>query len=209
MRRATDDIPFLTVEQLKAQAIHFLNEIGRSDELPIDIEAICDDLDIQIRTVPRLERDLSVHAYISSDFTYISVDESCFKSNIPRARFSVAHELAHFVLHKEFYSRQVINSIDDYITFQNGISEATNKRMEIQANTMAGLLLVPPNHLEGELVKHFGVPAESIVISDGDVGSIGRFIVKGTGTFNVSEAALLRSLKRDYPSMFATFMLEA
>lgn len=62
----------------------------------------------------------------------------------PRWRFTLAHEIGHFVLHESICSPNMINSISDDETSINSITN--NKaisRLEIQANKFAVHLLVP------------------------------------------------------------------
>lgn len=205
MGSQTDEIPFLTAEQITRQATHFLNSHDRHEELPVDVDSICDELGIGVIPMP-LEKNFGVDAYISSDFKHIVVDEWCYTNNIPRARFSLAHEIGHYVLHKEFYERHKIDSIEAYMRFQNSIDASSQKKMEIQANMFAGALLVPSAHLANEMKTHFEESDTQIVSAD--MSQMQRLLISGAEKFHVSEVCLLLCVKRDYPLLHANLMAE-
>ena len=70
----------------------------------------------------------------------------------PRWRFTVAHELGHIVLHSKAILQSNIKAIEEYIDDEMAesanISNKTIARMEIQANSFASLLLLPPYQFE-------------------------------------------------------------
>lgn len=70
----------------------------------------------------------------------------------PRWRFTVAHELGHIVLHSKSILESNIKAIEEYIDDEMAenvnISNKTITRMEIQANSFASLLLLPPYQFE-------------------------------------------------------------
>ncbi len=68
-----------------------------------------------------------------------------------RVRFSIAHELGHFILHRDILREVAHSSVEEWIHFrQNGPKEQHN-RLEFQANEFAGRLLVPVQRLRKEL----------------------------------------------------------
>ena len=70
----------------------------------------------------------------------------------PRWRFTVAHELGHILLHAKAILQSNIKAIEEYIDDEMAesanISNKTIARMEIQANSFASLLLLPPYQFE-------------------------------------------------------------
>lgn len=70
----------------------------------------------------------------------------------PRWRFTVAHELGHIVMHSKVILQSNIKAIEEYIDDEMeesaNISNKTIARMEIQANSFASLLLLPPYQFE-------------------------------------------------------------
>jgi Zn-dependent peptidase ImmA (M78 family) len=75
----------------------------------------------------------------------------------PRWRFTVAHEIGHLVLHshilKEFFAANTDDSELQIIS--PGISGEIKKRMEIQANKFASLVLMPTGVVESVVLKYF------------------------------------------------------
>jgi Zn-dependent peptidase ImmA (M78 family) len=55
-----------------------------------------------------------------------------------RARFSVAHELGHAVLHSGFIKQQKIHTIQEYLVSTKSLSDDEYRDFEWQANEFAG-----------------------------------------------------------------------
>jgi Zn-dependent peptidase ImmA (M78 family) len=70
-----------------------------------------------------------------------------------RMRFSFAHELGHFFLHKELYIKFGITSPEDWKDFILNVPEIEYRNFEWQANEFAGRLLVPYPELESKMGK--------------------------------------------------------
>lgn len=86
-----------------------------------------------------------------------------------RQRFTVAHELAHFLLHKD----DIGNGISDDVLYRSSLSD----RREQQANRLAADILMPENllHEAREAAEEKGV------------GDVALFLAE---SFEVSEAAM-------------------
>lgn len=135
----------------------FLNTYHPSFTLPIPIEEIVElKMDIAIIAVQGIKSLLGIDAFISSDFTQITIDEISFSKFQERTRFSIAHEIGHLVLHKAWYQKYGPNNFEDYLTFHDRIDSKIYKYIEIQAHTFAGLVLVPKHLLLAELKKRLG-----------------------------------------------------
>lgn len=82
--------------------------------------------------------------------------------SIERQRFTAAHELAHFLLHKD----QIGDGVIDNAMYRSHLSNA----LETQANKLAADILMPmsemdkklPNHTIGELAEYFEVSQQAI-----------------------------------------------
>lgn len=110
--------------------------IGSTSELPVNIEKIIKTENIQI-TKQVLSDNLSGILLIKGDSALIGVDET----NIPvRQRFTLAHELGHFVLHKEESS--VFTDIQLFKRQSEGYT-SREERMEQEANFFAASILMP------------------------------------------------------------------
>lgn len=148
---AEAQIPHLSGGQIEQEASTFLKENWGGD-FPVDVEAICDQLGVGVVYVPGIYRNFGVDSYINSDFTTIVVDEDAAVNNEARYRFSIAHELGHLVLHKEYYP----SNIYDLESFLRYITIDRNSDAEHQADMFAAALLVPLDELKTQMEEVFG-----------------------------------------------------
>ena len=118
---------------------------------PVDVEAVCDYLGVAIVPVVGLQIEFGVEAFIAADFETIYVDNAGFQEENNRYRFSVAHELGHLVLHRDYFSSRV-ESFDEWVSLVSGGCNYA----EFQANYFAGSLLAPEEELAGVLNAKFG-----------------------------------------------------
>ncbi|OGQ06178.1 MAG: hypothetical protein A2W61_01190 [Deltaproteobacteria bacterium RIFCSPLOWO2_01_44_7] len=144
---------FLSPTDIEAAAEGFLKEYHPDRSLPIPIEEILD-LKLRINIVPirDLFRQHNIDAFFSSDFTELSIDDEQLENRPNRARFSLAHEAGHLVLHKQYISSLKIDNIEKWkeIVLGKGSGHAD---METQANMFAGFLLMPTDLLGNEFDK--------------------------------------------------------
>jgi hypothetical protein len=147
-----EKVKFLSYEQIAERASDFLKGLKYEGIIPIPIEKIIDrDLKINIVPIPNLFRTFDINAITSSDLKTIYVDEYLY-TNLDRTyRFTLAHELGHIVLHRDFYRSIKIKSLMDWKKFISDVEEKEYQYLELQANNFSGLLLVPQN----ELAAHF------------------------------------------------------
>jgi predicted SprT family Zn-dependent metalloprotease len=75
-------------------------------------------------------------AFLKTDFTGIVIDGKQYTDAryANRLRFSLAHELGHYVLHKEYYRDINIKTVEDYKYYTTTIDERDWKALEWQAN---------------------------------------------------------------------------
>ena len=125
----------LEIRRIREKVDHLLKQ-GRITKPPVPVEKIAENLGLDVRFAP-LEGDLSGALVREGGEVYIGVN-SLHHSN--RRRFTIAHEIAHFVLHegvtlhvdKDFR----INRRD------NDSSKAVNPE-EMEANRFAAEMLMP------------------------------------------------------------------
>lgn len=88
---------------------------------------------------------LIIDALISSDWKSIYVDREEYldERRHNRLRFSLAHEIGHFVLHKKIYADFDIKNEKDYYRLNKNIPQKQYSYIETQANKFANYLLVP------------------------------------------------------------------
>ena len=194
----------LSLDEINAKAEEFLDDYHPSYSIPIPIEEIIDlQLKIDIIPIPGLKQalqgySLDIDGFISSDFNSISIDEYVQRSFVNRCRFTLAHEIAHRQLHQYFYQQFDIQSIDDWKTVVNEIPDWPVQVLESQANTFAGLVLVPRKVLKTEFNKA-REKAEKIVKAHGYNDGLTMEVTVGflAEIFQVSTAAMGVCISRD------------
>ena len=138
----------LTLAEVNRKANEFLQKYNPAGNLPIPIEEIVElQMHIALVVVPGIKELLGIDAFISSDFSQITIDEYAYENYAERTKFSIAHEIGHSILHAEWYQNHGPKNLDDYLTFHERINQESYKYLEIQANTFAGLVLVPTTPL--------------------------------------------------------------
>lgn len=146
------DIPkpeVLSYEDLRSRAERFLDQYWPSGEIPVDIEHIVDvQYGIDIVAVANLRGVADVDGFLSADGTEIYIDKGVYDHQVLyRYRFTLAHELAHLVLHQSVLAEANFSSPEEWLEFQNAIPEEDRSWLEWQAYALAGLILVPRDPL--------------------------------------------------------------
>ncbi|HEX9651506.1 MAG TPA: ImmA/IrrE family metallo-endopeptidase [Cyclobacteriaceae bacterium] len=122
-----------------------------SEDIPVEIEEIIE-LKYKIQIVPLREllKVVNTEGFLSKDKLEIYVDQERYINPIfkQRLRFTLAHELGHYILHPEFYEDVEFKKPEDIITFFNSMNEDDLHWFEYQANEFAGRILVPVTKLE-------------------------------------------------------------
>lgn len=75
--------------------------------------------------------------------------------SVPRQRFTVAHELAHFLLHRDLIG----SGITDDVLYRSALSDYK----EAQANRLAADILMPIEAVSREATKRKGLPDGQVV----------------------------------------------
>jgi Zn-dependent peptidase ImmA (M78 family) len=118
--------------------------------LPIDVEKIVAfRLKLRIEPIHGLFSATDMDAYLMMDSTAIAVDYDSYMNErfASRLRFSFAHELGHFFLHKEVFAAFDIRTLVDWKNFILNSPDYEYSSFEWQANEFAGRLLVPHSDL--------------------------------------------------------------
>jgi len=145
----SSSVPHLSYDQLRRQAEGFLARYHASKRIPIPIEKIVEfELKLDIVPVPGLEEAFEIVGFTSSDLSEITVDEYVYESQANRYRFTLAHEAGHVVLHTDLFKQQRFRRVDDWKDFVRTFPELDLSRLEWQAHSFAGLVLVPGDALE-------------------------------------------------------------
>ena len=144
------ECPYIPKEQIWQKAEDFRADFWPEDPLPIDMEKIVERrMNLNIEPEHNLLSELDIDAYLKVDLTGIIVDHDCYMNEkfINRLRFSLAHEIGHFFLHKDIYSSFSIVDSSAWKEFMKNIPDREYGFFEYQANEFAGRALVPRKRL--------------------------------------------------------------
>ncbi|WP_418180752.1 ImmA/IrrE family metallo-endopeptidase [Aliarcobacter lanthieri] len=137
-------------ERYRSQSIKLLNQYGLY-KIPVEIDVLAEKLNIKVN-YENLGNDISGKISYNpklfdndTDDVVISINNS---ENELRQRFSLAHEIAHYIYDIDFSDNRV--EIKDSNIFLR--SEIVNP-IEIRANKYAEKLLMPKKLFEEELLK--------------------------------------------------------
>lgn len=185
------NVPIISDEELSKIASNFLEKHDQPDLLPIHIEKICDKEGVGLLIVPDLTSLKNTEAYITNNCEVIVMDQNVFETQIDRARFGIAHELSHRILHTAHIERFPISDADSYEVFHNAVSADNLTIIEDQAYSLAGHLLMPSTLLNAEIDKL--IRAENGELTDSIIQRIVRALA---AMFMVSADAMLRQIEK-------------
>lgn len=139
---------FISYEETEKAAEAFLKEYHPSRTIPIPIEHIVEiKLGLSIVPMMGLLAKEGIDAFLSHDFTELYIDNEQYMGQANRSRFTLAHEVGHFVLHREIVA--TIVTMADWKKFILG--EGTSRALyEIHADNFAGCLLMPRKEVTDE-----------------------------------------------------------
>jgi Zn-dependent peptidase ImmA (M78 family) len=116
-------------------------------EAPVDLELIAENLGLRIVT-KNFSDNVSGALVYKNDEAMIVCNNNHGKN---RRRFTIAHELGHFVLRHGrdglFIDKQ------EHFIFRNEASATGEERQEVEANAFAAALLMPENLVKSEMNK--------------------------------------------------------
>ncbi len=139
---------------------------GHQKQAPVEVVPIAQELGMDVYRVPGWPDNLSGMIRLAPEdderyAIYVNGDH-----HLNRRRFTIAHETAHFVLHKN----QIGDGIVDDALYRSGLSN----RIEAQANRLAAEILMPWHLLDpyidtgiddvGQLAKIFVVSRSAMSI---------------------------------------------
>lgn len=134
----------------KIEALREEYDLLKQDRTPIDVFTF---LEIDLRLDPisfdSLTAKYRIEAAIKADFTGIYLDAEQYRLmergpdwKLNRLRFTVAHELAHFFLHRDLPQKENFTSLPDFARWSEDYG-GRKYTVEQEANEFAGRLLVP------------------------------------------------------------------
>jgi Zn-dependent peptidase ImmA (M78 family) len=187
------DIPHLSYKQIGLIADQFLSQHHQSFTLPIPIEEIVESkMRLKICEQINLKKDYDVEGFLTSDLTTIFIDLNIYINFENRARFTIAHEIGHLILHGKLFKELKINSINDLYKLSANISDEDYRWLEYQAYSFASHVLVPKQLLLQELKRKIGkIPQQE---SPEIIAPIAQDLLN---IFQVSGEVMLRRLQKE------------
>ena len=139
----------ITLQDVKNQANLFLESYHSSLTLPVPIEDIAElKLGLKIILISGLIKNFGVNAFINQNFDSIVIDEGMYTKQPERIRFTIAEEIGHLFLHKDWYSKDGPKGLEEYITWQEKLDNKLFDYIERQARTFASMVLMPEKVLK-------------------------------------------------------------
>jgi Zn-dependent peptidase ImmA (M78 family) len=136
--------PILSYDDINKHAEDFLWKHKRNEIFPVDIEAIAEfDLGLNIFPFPNLQVTFDIEGFISGDLNVIYVDEFIYYQRPARYRFTLAHEIGHYVLHSNLIGSFHPQSVAGWSKSILAVDEETYDWLEWQAYSFAAAVLVP------------------------------------------------------------------
>jgi Zn-dependent peptidase ImmA (M78 family) len=206
MSRSDIIAPILSYDDINKRAEDFLSEHKRNEILPVDIEAIAEfDLGLNIFPFPNLQETFDIEGFISGDLNVIYVDEFIYYQRPARYRFTLAHEIGHYVFHSNLIASFHPRSIADWSKFILAVDEETYGWLEWQAYSFAAAVLVPRVSLKQNFRKELKLlqPKIDVIRSEGlSVESSQDYIInaiatKLIGIYDVSADVLNKRISKE------------
>jgi len=143
------DVPYLSAEVIRTKAAQLRRlYLGDDYQLPINVELLAEDMGLEIWPVEKLIELADIDALVIHRLNVVMVDENEFADSARwgRLRFTLAHEIGHYVLHSKVFESAEFKSVQEWIAFIRSLENYD--RIEIQAHEFAGSLVVPSDHLK-------------------------------------------------------------
>ena len=143
-------IPFMTVEEIQKKVEELFPHDISGILQPTPFDVICDNLKKQFQVSFHFNKNLGnddgkdILGKIIFDPLCIYISPKLSQDN-HRQRFTLAHEIAHLILHTELLSKIYSEGIDTDVSVFSDEEQTSGfvKRIEIQANIFASILLMP------------------------------------------------------------------
>lgn len=196
----------LSYDQLRSAADEFLKRFWPTGDVPVDVEHIVDvELRLDVVPVPYLLDHSEIDGLLAADRSTIWVDEAAFSNPrfLYRYRFTLAHELGHWYLHREIFEAADFDSVGEWKEFISQISEEDRSWYEWQAYSFGGLILVQEEHLAEHIEAARKRAAAEGFDLDFDIEAHCEYVAEHVGRrFDVSGQVIL---KRGYYDGYWTF----
>jgi Zn-dependent peptidase ImmA (M78 family) len=191
--------PYLPYETLRQKSAEFLDRFHPSGTIPVPVEWIADfRFQMDIVGIPGLQEVCEVDSCLSKDLTTIYIDDYVLRKRPARYRFSIAHELSHKLIHADIFRQIGFDSIEAFKATIDSIDPREYGWLEYQAYGLAGLILVPPSHLNTAYEACDTKAAEAgISLRDADMQAAQIVCANIARDFEVSHAVVRKRLRLD------------
>lgn len=192
--------PYLPYDKIRPLAEGFLNQYNPQAIVPVDVEKIIEfDLGMDIVPYNGLYEDFGTDGFISSDLKSIYVDQRLQNSYENRYRFTLAHEVGHYYLHREIYEQIEFKTIEGWIDVVDSFDSDQYSWFEKQAYDFAGLILVPPTDLFDGYVEQVSVLEDSgFEFKKASIETINEYIANPLSkVFQVSTQVVIKRIAFD------------
>jgi Zn-dependent peptidase ImmA (M78 family) len=176
----------------------------QAERLPIDIFVFME-VDLGLDPIPfdDLMAKYRVDAAIKADFSGLYLDAQQYNLmergpiwKLQRLRFSIAHELAHYFLHRDLPQPESFASLANFAQWSSTYM-GKKYTVEQEANEFAGRLLVPENRLK-EFFDEFALEAVRILPDFMQSSELRNQFAERCGTrFGVNAQVIEVRLERD------------
>lgn len=142
-------VPFMENSQIQEIVDSFFPSIIYENE-QLDHDRLCDFLEGKLQVSFVFDREFENQVLGKAKFRPLQIHiNAILSSDMHRWRFTLAHEIGHLILHKNYLERFVDENfdLDENINLNQVESIHHNKRLEIQANLFASFLLIPQKPL--------------------------------------------------------------
>jgi len=142
------NIPFVSPNEIQ-NTINTIPNITSFCSPSLDFSKLCsylEEKEVEFEFDQRLENGVLGKITFNPTKIYVT---NALEFNQSRWRFTLAHEIGHFMLHEKILNQYFSEKLDyeDSIFFNKSEFISTNKNLEIQANIFASLLLIPEIYL--------------------------------------------------------------
>lgn len=148
--------PIYRFETIRQKADHVRKTYAKNSSIPVDIDHIVEfGYRLEVRPLKNLKSSLDMEGMLSKDRTTIFVDNATYMDDrfYTRHRFTLAHELGHYELHKDYYLKAKFETPEEWMALLQDIDPDELEWCERHADEFAGRLLVPVEFLSAEIDK--------------------------------------------------------
>jgi len=165
-------VPYLSLEVIQQRAEEFRSKFSKDlTAIPVNPELMAELAGLTIIPIENLINDTGIDAVYIHTKNEILVDATEFieAHHWPRLRFSIAHELGHYWLHRDLHKQISFSNEAEWIKYLVALDN--NDRLEFQANEFAGRLTIPRGPLI-KLIEQEKIPASEFAIDPKELESV-------------------------------------